>query len=233
MPVLDWSDDEIAEMAAVDRLAIAAALIWWQSRAPRNRRGELATATPERPIDRRTLDRVIGTSAAFLVSLSRPLQSREMNLDVWQSSFAGEISPLHLAMAAAAAGGMGLLTLDDTGRVEQQIRTQLGYLRKFAGEINEGVERLDGSFLRRVEMYAEAGRGTYYQETNAVMERSGFDLEMSVRTARDSCPGCIEQAMKGWQPIGTIIPVGQRVCLTRCLCHMAYQNSATGITVTR
>lgn len=233
MPFLNWSDDEIAEMAAVGRIAIGDAFVWWRQRAPRNSGRELDEATPDKPVDRKTLDRIIGVSAAFLVYLSRALQDRSLRLDVWQSSFADEITPLHLAMAAAAAGGMGALTLDDTGRVEQQIRMQLGYLRNFAGEIEAGTARLDGRFLRRVEMYAQAGRGTYYEETNAVMERNGFDLERSIRTARDSCPGCIEQAMKGWQPIGTIIPVGQRLCLTRCLCYMEYQSSAAGVVVRR
>lgn len=237
MPALNWTPDEIAELAAVNRTAVQRALVWWQSRATRHKKRALETATPERPLDRRTIDRTIGFSAAFLVALSRRLQSREIQVEEWQLTFAGEIIPLHLAMAGAAAGGLGVLTLDDTGRVEQRTQEQLEYLRNFALGIAVGDVLLDGRLLRRAEMYAEAGRGTYYGEATAAMARGGFDLERSIRTARDSCHGrrygCVEQEALGWVPIGTLVLPGGRICMTRCRCYVEYQNSRTGETVLR
>jgi hypothetical protein len=53
---------------------------------------------------------------------------------------------------------------------------------------------------------------------------------------RDSCksskrPGCIEEAQKGWQPIGTLSVVGSRTCLSNCRCSFSYRRSSTGETV--
>lgn len=227
----------MAEMAAVNRPAINNALIWWQNRARRNKKRALEEATPERPIERRTLDGVLAASAAYLMLLSRSLQKRERQLEEWQMAFAQEIIPLHLAMAGAAAGGIGVLTLEDSGRVEQRTQEQLAFLLKFAIGIEAGRVLLDGRLLRRSEMYAEAGRGTFYDAAEAAMARGGFDLERSIRTARDSCHGsrygCVEQEALGWVPVGTLVKPGGRLCLTRCRCYMEFKNSKTGETVLR
>jgi hypothetical protein len=33
-----------------------------------------------------------------------------------------------------------------------------------------------------------------------------------------------------WQPLGSMIPIGSRDCLSRCKCHVEYRDSRTGET---
>lgn len=225
MPALDWTDDEIAELAAVSGLSTTRALAWWQKRAPRNARNALANGEP---VSRRTLDAALAAAALVLLAQGKSLQARDFELSVWQLAFADEIIPLHLASGAAAVDGIGRLTLDATAKIEERTRSELGYLRDFALGVAAGEVLLGGLILQRSAMYAEAGRATYHSVEEYEMGRNGFDQEMSIRNARDSCPGCLDQEAKGWQPIGRMIPIGHRDCLTRCKCSVAYRNSATG-----
>ena len=93
----------------------------------------------------------------------------------------------------------------------------------FAIAIETGNQLLDGTLSRRAQMYAHSGRGMYHEVEREIMIDDGMTEERSIRTATDSCEGCIEESGKQWQPVGTIIPVGNHICLVHCLCFMEYR----------
>ena len=100
-----------------------------------------------------------------------------------------EIKMSHLANAAAAKGGWDQMSQADYGRAGQAIRAQYDYLNKFAQQVADGTQKLDGTLTRRAQMYAEAGRDTYEATVKGGDARSG-DLSMvrSVLHAKDSSP---------------------------------------------
>ncbi|HEY6021351.1 MAG TPA: hypothetical protein VIY48_16040, partial [Candidatus Paceibacterota bacterium] len=53
---------------------------------------------------------------------------------------------------------------------------------------------------------------------------NGYEEERRVlEPGADHCEGCEEQAAQGWQPIGTLDPIGDEECMTRCKCEFEYR----------
>jgi hypothetical protein len=176
---------------------------------------------------RLALDEAIVNGAERMVALSRQVQAGTMSLADWQLQMMAEIKATHLASGAAASGGWAQLSQADYGRIGQRIRVQYQYLRNFADEIASGKQRLDGTLIRRTELYNRAGRETYHLVERTEMGQRGYDQERSVLRPGDNCRGCIEEDRKGWQPLGSLVPIGQRDCRTNCRCFVEYRNRAT------
>lgn len=177
---------------------------------------------------RAELDKALQASQKRMRTYSNKLRDGKMTVAEWQTGMMQEIKSTHLNSAALSKGGWGQMTQADYGRVGQQIRTQYDYLRNFANQIASGEQRLDGVFLRRADMYFEAGRGTYHEFERREMAIRGFDEEANILepTARH-CNGCLEQTARGWVPVGSLIRIGARACLTRCRCRIQYRNTST------
>jgi hypothetical protein len=60
-----------------------------------------------------------------------------------------------------------------------------------------------------------------------VLEDAGFEEARSVLHPADHCPGCLVEAEKGWQPIGAMVPIGERDCKGNCRCTVEYRRSGT------
>jgi hypothetical protein len=162
------------------------------------------------------------------------LRGQQISLADWQREMRDVIKNTHLAAMLAQRGGVANVTQSDYGRAGQIIREHYGKLDNFANEIANGKQALDGRALLRANMYQDAGIGTY--ETFSVLyhANAGFDFEQSVLdpTVTNHCNDCIKQAAMGWQPIGQMIPIGQRQCRTNDRCNHWFRNSATGEVVT-
>lgn len=192
----------------------------WDERAARYRdaRGRFV---PQREI-RRAIDRAIANSERSIQQLGRQFRAREISLDDWELGMRREIKRLHLSSAAAAKGGWAQMSPADYGRVGQITRAQYKFLGNFADQIAGGLP-LDGRFLRRVELYAQAGRGTFEAVNKVQMIRAGYTEERNILGLAEHCSGCVVEYSKGWQPIGTLVPIGQRDCLSRCKCSIEYR----------
>lgn len=180
---------------------------------------------------REGLDKTLGRVQGHMRTLAGQLRGGEISLAQWQTAMAQEIKSLHLASAAAAKGGWAEMGPSDWGRVEQRIRVQYDYLRNFAKQIEDGTQKLDGTLARRAQMYGEAGRGTYSAVMDMEMRVRGYDEESNALHPADHCSQCLDETARGWVAIGTLTPIGQRICLTKCKCSLAYRKSATGETI--
>jgi hypothetical protein len=178
---------------------------------------------------RTALDATLDNAKDGTAALAGLLRERKINLPEWQLAMRTEIKNAHIAAAVSAKGGWANMTPSDWGRVGQLVKVQYGMLDNFAKQIASGEQPLDGRFLVRSQMYTDAAINTHHVFQAIQMRNAGYDQERSILDplARH-CSGagsCIGEASKGWQPIGTVIPIGQRQCLTRCRCNMEYQNS--------
>lgn len=171
---------------------------------------------------RAALDRAIDQSASRLAAASVRFNEGKINLPTWQVIVAQETKLSLLASMAAANGGWAQLTASHYGRVGAEMKKQLGYLDRFARQIETGEQKQDGTLVRRAKLYAHAGRSLYHKEEGRIQKDQGKTRERNVLGASDHCPGCLAQTARGWVKIGTLIPVGQRDCLTLCHCTVEY-----------
>ena len=171
---------------------------------------------------RREIDIYLDTSDSTVRVLSELLRNRNISLADWELAMRREIKRTHLNAIAMQRGGWANMRPSDYGRAGQIIRGQYAYLRNFANQIADGTQRLDGTFIRRAEMYTQAGRNSFYQSAHANM-KAGVTHVMSNRHARDSCIDCIELDGR-WFVIGDPryrLP-GNRQCRVNCRCSETY-----------
>jgi hypothetical protein len=172
---------------------------------------------------RDTLDNALKNNGTLLRDLTQQLRDGRISIADWQTAMAREIKNVHLYSTAAARGGWANMTPTDYGRAGQRIEAQYRFLRGFAEDVASGKQPLNGRALQRAVMYSEAGRNTFHHVERREMEVRGMTEEHSRRHPADGCEECIEQEELGWQPIGEAVPIGERLCLTKCRCTMDYR----------
>lgn len=182
------------------------------------------------------LDKAIDNVTDRLVSLSRDFRSGKIDGRTFQIESMGLIKQTHLLGAALEKGGWNQLTQSDFGRVGQIVRGEYAYFNNLIKQLESGQQRLDGTLDSRMRLYGQAGRDTYHVFEREDRFAQGYDLERRILHGRDSCktskrPGCIDEAAKGWQAIGQMVPIGSCTCLSNCRCSVSFQNSKTGETV--
>lgn len=177
----------------------------------------------EEPI-RRALDQVIDAQASQMRALTQSLIDGQINLATWQASMMGSAKNVHIVGATLANGGWAQMDQSDWGWVgAARIRPQYAYLRDFAAQIASGKQPLNGTALARAELYANAGRATHRAAQERLAQQRGLEMAKSNLGVCDHCALCISEASRGWQPVGTLVPVGSRTCLSRCHCWFSYR----------
>jgi hypothetical protein len=171
------------------------------------------------------LDLALEAAQQRMAALAESLRDGTVTLDDWIVEMRRAIKEVHLYSAAASRGGWAQMSQADYGRVGQLVREQYGYLENFANEIATGLV-LDGRFLARVALYGSAGRRTFHKTERADMEQRAMDEERSLLNPADHCGECVAEAGKGWQPIGSLIPIGERTCKVNCKCDFEYRRAA-------
>jgi hypothetical protein len=172
---------------------------------------------------RAAVDKVIEGANQSVQGIAKQLQNGEISLATWQQQTSQALKLLHVANGLAALGGQKQASASDLGYMGSLIKKQYNYLNDFAKDIASGVQKLDGAFLSRVKLYSEAARGTYHSVQTREMKQAGVKEAKRVLGPADHCPGCLEQAAKGWQPIGEVAPIGSQQCLTNCHCEVVFQ----------
>lgn len=172
---------------------------------------------------RDALDVVADASRANMTAISQQLQAGNITLAEWQTQMARELKVMHTAAAASANGGWAQMNQSDWGATGQMIRRQYEYLQGFANDIASGKQPLNGRFLVRAQMYADAPRSTFEQMRRRYeANRNGQTVEKRVLGYAEHCGDCVEYAGRGWQPIGTLPPIGASVCRVKCKCKFVY-----------
>jgi len=169
---------------------------------------------------RGAVDTIIDAETRKMRALAQSLVNGEIALSDWQMQSAALLKSLHVALGLAANGGLENTSASDLGYLANKIKEQYKYLNRFAQEIRSGVQKLDGTLVSRAELYTQAGRGIYENVVGRAAEDAGATEERSVLGPADHCSDCVGEAAKGWQPIGTLTPIGQRKCLANCRCTM-------------
>jgi hypothetical protein len=169
---------------------------------------------------RQAVDTVITGANQGIQKLALQLQAGEINLAKWQMQTMHQTKLLHMANGLAGLGGSQQASQADLGYMGSLIKKQYAYLQGFAEDIASGRQLLTGSFLARVKLYSEAARGSFESVKVRAARLGGVTLAKRELGISDSCPGCLEQAAKGWQPIMEVAPIGSQQCLSNCHCQI-------------
>lgn len=180
----------------------------------RDSRGRLISNS----VVRDAVDNVADLASKRLGDLARGLQNATVSLADWHTQSMAEIKAAHVATGVAARGGWKQMAPADWGRIGQRIRREYGYLRTFATDIASGKQPLDGRLVARAEMYGQAARMTYEAIKAADDKARGMLVERNVLHGRDHCGQCPKLAARGWVPIGSLPPIGSRLCRVRDRC---------------
>jgi hypothetical protein len=111
----------------------------------------------------------------------------------------------------------------DYGYLGSLIKPQWQYLNKFAQDIADGKQPLNGSLLARAALYAQAARGIFEAFAMELAKENGATEAKSVLAIADHCPSCLQQAAKGWQSMDDIVPIGARDCLANDRCTLVFR----------
>lgn len=184
-----------------------------------------------RQIIRDQLDKVVDGSSQVMKAISQQLRDGDISLADWQMAMMQQIKTTHLASAASQRGGWQQMTQSDFGRVGRIVRNEYAFLRNFAEQVANGKQKLDGTLTRRAGLYGQEGRGTYYNFWDSTATQRGFDEERSILNPADHCKECVDEAAKGFQPRGQMVPIGRRQCRSNDRCDVEFRNSQTGETL--
>ena len=109
---------------------------------------------------------------------------------------------------------------------------QYRYLDGFAAEIAEG-KLSEAQIARRSEMYMNSSREAYERGQKRAMEIAGLQEVIWIKTAKESCPDCIELSRLGWQKaepwpfrvggVNALPGSGATQCLTNCRCYLDWR----------
>lgn len=177
---------------------------------------------------RAAIDVALEKESARALLLSQKLRNGMISLNAWRAEMREMIKNVHIYDAAIARGGFAQLGAADYGRIGQIVRGEYGWLEGFAREIASGKQGLDGRFTERAKQYAQAGRKTYHQTERAVMREAGYRFEFNQLHPADHCAGCLGETARGRVPIGSLIPIGDRICRRKCRCSLGYARRVSG-----
>jgi hypothetical protein len=172
---------------------------------------------------RAALDGALIAASERARSLADGLRAGRLNLAQFERAMRRLVKETQLYGAAAAKGGFAQMGPADYGRVGARVRGQYEWLDGFVQGIASGDVPMDGRLLARAAMYAQAARGAFYAQAQADARARGRTEERSVLHPADHCAECVDMAALGWVPIGTVVPVGERECLSHCRCTITYR----------
>lgn len=172
---------------------------------------------------RSAVDSIIDVEAVKMRDLAQSLVDGKIALSDWQVQAASLLKSLHVAMGLAANGGLDATSNADLGFIGSLVKKQYTFLREFALQIRSGKQPLDGTLVSRSALYIQASRETYENVVARSAANGGATQEISILGPADHCTDCVKEAAKKWSPIGSLIPIGQRICKANCHCLMQYQ----------
>jgi hypothetical protein len=217
MPILTsdlWTIPDVARLADDGRGILLDAAPLRLKDAVKERR-----LSPEQ--GRRIVRRLIGDAGALVRSATDALVAGMLRLGPWFGAMRDALLPRHFA-ASFAVLNQPEPPPADIDAIAAESRRQVGYLERFRGQLATAQQLLSGA-AARAELYSFALWSVAQKVARAKAGRDGFREEFSHLGAADHCGSCVHESHLGWSPIGSLIPIGERTCMSRCACFFSYR----------
>lgn len=160
----------------------------------------------------------------YLSDLAKRLISKTITAAEWQAEMRDYIRTIHREAVLVVYGGRENVTQSAWGYEGYLVKEQYKYLDGFMKDILENPEYwMNGRLLARMRLYENAEWATFEAMVRFQKLQDGFREERRKLGVADHCSGCLQQAGLGWQPIGTLEPIGSQQCATNCHCVFDYR----------
>lgn len=140
----------------------------------------------------------------------------------WVRRFTEVLWPLHVAAGMAGAGREQFAAAEWTV-VDAAIARQAGYLERFARLVLGGSVPPGAGFLARGALYMASAWSTSENVRRAGAMLAGRTEERRFLGLSEHCKDCVDEAEKGWQPIGTLRRIGDSACHVHCKCTFGFR----------
>lgn len=160
-----------------------------------------------------------------LSQLAEQLKNGSITLAEWQASMREYLRAEYTTAMILAKGGREFVTAADWGFVGSELKKQYQYLDQFAQDIvNDPNKWLWGdNLLNRMNLYKDSAYSSLADMLAREAAAAGFTEERNELGTADHCDECLQETAKSWQPIGSLIPIGERICIVKCKCTLRYR----------
>lgn len=175
---------------------------------------------------RDAVDQYAGASAREFDGIATEVATGVLPIDAWQNAMEQLLRQHQAVMVGVGGGGVASTNEAELYVGSARLRFQLERVDVFAEQMAER-DRQAGSIdmiQYRSRAYALAGVGTY-EESRRTGARGVMTEERRFLRPADHCRTCIDQADLGWQPIGTLKPIGDSLCLWNCKCVFGFRKT--------
>lgn len=179
------------------------------------------------------VQRVAGAVQRDLRDLTSRLVSGEISRQQWYDAMRYTMKQEYRAAYLASIGGLENYTRAEVSKFGWRMRPHYRWLNNFLAEIESGKQPLNGFAVVRAGMYARAANGIYENERMRVAAEAGYrEARRKLGPNEEHCtdpdrisirPGCVELADMGWMPIDEMVPLGEALCLSNCLCGVEFR----------
>lgn len=195
----------------------------WNENERRYTNGRNQVIPPARV--RQEVSTVIEKQAARIEKISQRFVDGKISADTWSDKMRELIKPPHTQAAMTAHGGNKALRSrpKELGWLGSQVKKEYGFLKRFVDGVKSGEVKRDGRLVARAKMYANKARATFENAQRRREITAGMVEERNVYGDVKHCAGCIAESDKGWQPIGSLTPIGNRDCLANDKCSWEFR----------
>ena len=143
-------------------------------------------------------------------------------IDAWAVSMTGQQRALYQAALRLVIGDREP-TAQEARLLRQYLDRQFGYLRSFQRALTTGRQARNGTLAARMGLYGQTVRGfaSQVQRLHATLQGMRYEINR-MGAVEHHCSECPEITALGWQPIGSLKPIGERECLVNCKCYLEY-----------
>ena len=193
----------------------------WDAKVQRYRYKDTGKFVSQQAVDALTQKAIVQVSSD-MKTISDLLVNGKISVGTWEEETAYALRKAHLWNYMLGAGGEKNMSAQDYQKVQAAIERQYQYLRGFSEDlVTKGMS--EAQFRQRLQLYANAGNGTYHLGRQTAHEKAGARWERRRRTKTNSCSPCISYAAMGWQTIGTLPnPQQECLCFSNCGCYKEY-----------
>lgn len=172
---------------------------------------------------RREFARSLRQTRLYMRDLGRRYVSGDIDLSEFQRQAEKEIEDGIWDAALLLVGPLIYSLSAMLNTILELIRRQKEWLARLVADILSGRQAVDGTLLRRIAMYSGSGWSALQELSRQLAYMSGKREERNILGIAEHCAGCVVETGKGWVPIGTLVPVGERDCLSNCMCEIEFR----------
>lgn len=166
------------------------------------------------------LDKIIEKAGREVDKLTELLRAGTIDLATWQTRMGGIITVAHMTCANLGVGGFKMLDKEIQLATELQVRHQLDLLNRYATKIEVGASPIHKGWARQ---YAKSARTSFFNAELHRLQQSDRSVIIHwIRTAKESCPGCIEASKQSYYA-SDCPEIGSHQCGANCKCYLVYE----------